>query len=115
MRAWDCIELQRDDRGWLREQLREEKALLAKPGVAIGLQIGDDLRGRKVGRSQLTMCVQVLEELDNRNGFRGRGSHGVLHRRGDDSGLVGPDRRIPSSSPRGPHVQLGSKHHPRQA
>ena len=39
------------DRGWLREQLREEKALLAKPGVAVGLEIRDDLRGRKVGRS----------------------------------------------------------------
>ena len=34
-----------------RLKLREEKALLAKPGVAVGLQIGDDLRGRKVGLS----------------------------------------------------------------
>jgi hypothetical protein len=56
MRAWDCIERMVNTHDWAeastrRLKLREEKALLAKPGVAVGLQIGDDLRGRKVGRS----------------------------------------------------------------
>jgi hypothetical protein len=35
----------------LREPLRGEEALLAEPGMTVGLQIGDDLRGGNVGGS----------------------------------------------------------------
>ena len=41
-----CFPLINDD-----GSLREEEALLAKSGVAVGLQVGDDLRGGKVGGS----------------------------------------------------------------
>src|SRR5688572_20197110 len=50
--------------------LRQEKALLAEAGVAVGFQIGHDLRGGSVGWTQLILSGQVLEDLDYGDGLR---------------------------------------------
>jgi len=44
--------------------LRQEEALLAKAGVAVGLQIGDDLGGGSVGETEPAFSGQVMKDLD---------------------------------------------------
>ena len=62
------------------------------------------MAGASAGRSRPS-AAKLLKDLDNGDGLRWRGPHGLLHGRRDDSGLVGPDRRITRSSrppPAGP-------------